>query len=124
MNYNPIEDGITHLNLYSKANTELGRFCSHFSYSPIETEDGHFDSMEGYWGWLGLSEDNPEREALRYLSGYQAKKYKEDLKKQGDKGRFDSEFARKIKDANHLKFQTPQAKELLNQNKELISLPL
>lgn len=124
INYNPLEDGITHLNAYSNANTELGRFCSNFAYCPIETEDGHFDSVEGYWGWLGVFESNPQRDELRNLSGYQAKLFKDKLFANGDIGRKDPEFQRKIRDAIHIKFQTKQARDLMNKYKELLSLPL
>lgn len=122
--YNPLEDGITHLNTYSKGNTELGRFCSNFAYCPIETEDGHFDSIEGYWGWLGVSESNAQRDELRNLSGYKAKMFKDNLIAGGNPGRKDAEFQRKIRDAIHIKFQTKQARDLMNKNKELLSLPL
>ena len=124
MQYNPKEDGKTHLNLYSKANTELGKFCSNFAYCPIETIDGHFDSIEGYWGWLSISENNPQREAFRKLSGFAAKKLKDDLYKEGDPGRFDDNFQKKIREAIHLKFQTKEARELMYKHRDLISLPL
>lgn len=121
---NPLEDGKTHLNVYSKANTELGKFCSNFAYCPIETEDGHFDSIEGYWGWLGISEDHPLREEFRHLSGPEAKLKKDNIYKQGDPGRIDPDFNRKIRDAIHLKFQTPQAIEMLSKYVDLLSLPV
>jgi hypothetical protein len=47
--YKSKDDGITHINIYSKGKTELGRWLSNFTYHPIETEDGKFDSVEGYW---------------------------------------------------------------------------
>lgn len=122
--YYPLEDGITHLNLYSKANTELGRFCSNFAKCTIETEDGHFDSIEGYWSWLSISEENENREKFRHLFGIQAKKYKDSLYKEGDPGRFDESFQEKIHKAIHLKFQTPLAQKYLNQYKEMLKLPI
>lgn len=122
--YNPIDDGITHLNAYSNGKTELGRFCSNFARCPIETEDGYFESIEGYWGWLSVSEGNPTREEFRNLCGYEAKKKKEDAFQQGDPGRFEPEFQRKIRDAIHAKFQTTQGMEILKHNKELLSLPI
>lgn len=65
----PAKDGIDHINIYSKAATELGRFLSNFAYSPIEVGvDGKFSSIEGYWYWL-LTGD----ERLRSKYGYQAK---------------------------------------------------
>lgn len=75
---NPEEDGVTHINIYSKAKTELGRFLSNFSYSPIITEDGQFNSLEGYWYWLGTT--HPEKDKLRKLSGFKAKQIGRDLK--------------------------------------------
>jgi hypothetical protein len=64
------KDGITHINIYSQGKTELGRFLSNFTRVSVETEDGHFESIEGYWYWLTSEDDN-----LRKLYGFQAKKY-------------------------------------------------
>lgn len=61
-------DGIDHINIYSKGKTELGRWMSNFSYSPICTEDGDFASIEGYWYWLLTG-----NEELRTMWGYRAK---------------------------------------------------
>jgi len=68
------EDGKTHINIYSKGKTELGRLLSNFAYSPFECEEGKFYSIEGYWYWLGTRD-----EVLKTLSGYQAKKYGQSL---------------------------------------------
>lgn len=69
----PSQDGITHLNVYSKGKTPLGRFLSNFAHTPIETMDGHFESVEGYIYWL-VSEGSPDREQLRSVYGFAAKK--------------------------------------------------
>lgn len=62
------EDGTDHINIYSKGKTEIGRWLSNFSESWINTENGWFRSVEGYWYWLTtLNED------LRNLSGFKAK---------------------------------------------------
>lgn len=74
----PEEDGVTHINIYSKAQTELGKFLTNFSYSPIDTEDGYFASIEAYWYWLGTT--HPEKDKLRKLSGFKAKQIGRDLK--------------------------------------------
>lgn len=66
--YDSDRDGVDHINVYSGGKTELGRFLSNFSYYPIMTEDGHFDSIEGYWYWLSCRDDR-----LRKVSGYRAK---------------------------------------------------
>jgi hypothetical protein len=117
-------DGIDHINVYSKGRTELGRFLTNFAYCPIVTEDGPFNSIEGYWGWLGLSENNPVREQLRTLYGWQAKKLKDDQYKNGDPGRFDENFEAKIAKAVLLKMHTDKAKNILRQNQALLDLPL
>jgi len=99
--YNPDEDGITHINVYSKGKTELGRFLSNFSYFPIKTEDGCFDSVEGYWYWLSCKDDN-----LRKMSGYQAKDYG---RKHGGKDWLsDDNFKRKITSAIEIKIKSNQ----------------
>ncbi|MFW6002245.1 MAG: hypothetical protein ACOCQD_02810 [archaeon] len=75
--FNCNDDGITHINIYSKGKTELGRFLSNFTYSPITLPDhGNFNSIEGYWYWLGTRD-----EKLRYLHGFAAKKYGRKLKR-------------------------------------------
>lgn len=72
-------DGVSHINIYSKGATELGRNLSNFSRSPIETVDGHFESIEGYWYWLNAGPFE-NREPLRQLCGYDAKKYGRECK--------------------------------------------
>lgn len=67
----PSDDGVTHINVYSKGRTELGRELSNFSRNPFHLEDhGHFTSVEAYWYWLktGKQHDN-----LRRLYGQSAK---------------------------------------------------
>lgn len=69
----PNKDGIDHINIYSKANTQLGRLLSNWAHIPFEhPEDGHFHSVEGYWYWLKL-EGHPRRDELRALYGFRAK---------------------------------------------------
>ncbi len=110
-------DGIHFVNVYSRGVTDLGKFLSNFSYSPINTEDGNFKSIEGYWYYLGT--DNPEREKLRDLFGYRAKEFGRILK---SKDWQDSdEFKRKIKTAITIKLNNnPKFKEQLSN----LKLPL
>jgi hypothetical protein len=75
----PTKDGIDHINIYSKGNTDLGRLLSNFAWSPIEIEDGKFNSLEGYWYWL-LSDKDAKAEPLRKLYGYKAKEYGRQIK--------------------------------------------
>ena len=77
-NINPEQDGVDHINIYSRGKTELGRLLSNFAYLPIQTEDGIFASMEAWWYWqLGT---DPDREQLRPLWGSSAKYKGRDLK--------------------------------------------
>ena len=77
MNINElIEDGVDHINIYSKGNTVLGRFLTNFAYSPTMTSDGMFNSIEGYWQWHSNNDDT-----FRKLYGYQAKKYAKEIGK-------------------------------------------
>ena len=71
----PEDDGITHINVYSKAQTELGRWMSNFAHTPFTINDhGTFASVEGYWYWLGCRDDQ-----LRTCYGFQAKKLGREL---------------------------------------------
>jgi transposase len=70
---NQWKDGKEHVNVYSIGKTELGRFLSNFAHTPIDLPiDGHFESIEGYWHWLGTS--HPDREVLRGMYGLAAQK--------------------------------------------------
>lgn len=73
-------DGITHINIYSKGKTLLGRMLSNFYYFPFKSRDGEFCSIEGYWHWLGI-EECEEKEILRILYGYKARDVGIKLKK-------------------------------------------
>lgn len=63
-------DGKTHINVYSKGKTLIGRLLSNFALTPfVHPEDGEFNSVEGYWYWLGCKD-----ERLRAVHGFEAKK--------------------------------------------------
>lgn len=66
----PEEDGHTHINVYSKGRTTLGRALSNFARRPFEhPRHGHFESIEGLWYWLSVRDDR-----LRSAYGFDAKK--------------------------------------------------
>lgn len=71
----PKQDGVTHINVYSKGLTELGRYLSNFSECNIQTEDGPFRTVEGYWYWLACQD-----ERLRSTDGWGSKKLGRDLR--------------------------------------------
>jgi len=66
---NDIHDGAAWVNIYSRGKTKLGRMLSNFSNYPVDTIDGTFQSVEGYWYWLSCGDDR-----LKTASGYEAKK--------------------------------------------------
>ena len=75
---NEFKDGANHINVYSKGETELGRWLSNFAHTPIDVPgDGLFESVEGYWYWLKHKDDR-----LRRLYGWEAKKFGNELSKQ------------------------------------------
>jgi hypothetical protein len=103
-------DGVTHINIYSKGNTDIGRYLSNFAHTPIELKhDGYFASIEAYWYWLLTGDDD-----LRLMHGFSAKAAgKTALEKQ--KARIDSEseeFKEKIKHALDVKFKSHSKKFL------------
>ena len=90
----PNLDGISHVNIYSQGKTQIGRMLSNFYHYKILTSDGYFNSVEGYWYWLGIN-DCKEKEILRDLFGYQAKKKGNELK-QHFGNRTEEDFENKI----------------------------
>lgn len=81
MAINPKLDGIDHVNMYSKGNTNLGRFLTNFAHTPIDLEDGHFESIEAYWYWLSIPAYAPERDILAGMYGWKAKDMGRKLRK-------------------------------------------
>ena len=101
IDYNPKDDGVTHINIYSKGKTELGRLLSNFGHTPFKHPTyGFFSSIEAFWYWLSLGESNDN---LRSLYGYQAKKegaaLRVALEKQGNKPPRIEDFKAEIKKA-------------------------
>lgn len=69
--WNPEEDGITHINIYSKGATSLGRWLSNFTHSVFTHPTyGEFHSIEGFWYWLKTGK---QHDSLRTAHGWQAK---------------------------------------------------
>lgn len=94
--YEPNDDGVTHINIYSKAKTELGRMLSHFYSAVVEVpEFGSFDNMECFWQYLSTG---CQYEMLRHLTGVEAK-----MRSKGFPKVFRDDFMEQIKAANRLK---------------------
>lgn len=117
---NPSEEGITHINVYSKSNLEIGRMLSNFYKFEIDTDDGVFLSVEAYWHYLSISNEFNERNELKSLYGYEAKHEGSKLIKKF--GRVtDQNFETKISKAIFQKFL--KNKDMLLENEKYLSLP-
>lgn len=68
--YNVEDDGVTHINVYSKGRTALGRFLSNFAFTPFVCSRGEFTSIEGLWYYAATGFQHEE---LRILFGAEAK---------------------------------------------------
>jgi len=52
--YLPADDGISHINAYSRSNTVLGRWLSNFASTQVELEFGVFASLEALYHYLKI----------------------------------------------------------------------
>lgn len=113
--FQPEDDGVTHINVYSKGKTELGRLLSNFAHTPFEHyKHGHFSSVEAYWYWLSTGMRHDE---LRGLHGFDAKRVGTAL--HGDNGEITrveiKNFNAMIKQAILQKIeQNPKLRDLLH----------
>lgn len=113
---NPNEDGLTHINIYSKGKTELGRLLSNFAHTPfVHPKYGKFASIEGFWYWITTDSRNPLRDNLRLFWGWKAKEAGRELRGlDWPKGK---NFEAEIKIAMMSKIASnPRLKELLKES--------
>lgn len=78
-------DGITHINVYSKSKSPLGRLLSNFAYTPVTIDSLLFESIESWWYWTKMNRINeaslfplfsPEQlDEIRIKVGPDAKEY-------------------------------------------------
>lgn len=71
--FNPSEDGVTHINVYTRGTTSLGRCLSNLSDCNIEHPYfGHFRNLEGLWFYMktGFVDDS-----FRILKGMHAREH-------------------------------------------------
>lgn len=80
VDYRACDDGETHINIYSKGSTELGRFLSNFTRRPVVTKYGTFQSLEGLYHFrrasdalynseVGTTKHYARLDELRHVSG-------------------------------------------------------
>lgn len=49
MGITPLNEGVNHINIYSKSNNALGKFLTNMNNYPVETPHGKFRSVESYY---------------------------------------------------------------------------
>lgn len=106
------EDGTTHINVWSRARTELGQLLSNFALLPFtHPTHGCFASVEGLWYWLATGQTHSQ---FKRLYGFSAKSLGKRLPTvQMDVDAFRSE----IKTAIRCKVeQTPRLKHLFTES--------
>ena len=69
-NYQIIDDGINHINIYSKGKTLLGQKLSNFAYTPFYGNKILFNSVEGWYYYFVTGKKHPY---LCKLYGFNAK---------------------------------------------------
>ena len=109
MIWKPIDEGIDHINIYSKSSERLGRALSNFFRAQFfHPNYGEFQSIEGFYYWLKTGKQNHE---LRFLYGFEAKKIGEEFKQIR---KVDNKFREEMEYAISLKVvQTPYIQELI-----------
>ena len=68
--FEPKNDGIDHINVYSKGKTEIGRLLSNFAHTPFVCGGKKYASVEGFWYYL---KTGCRHEHIRNIHGYLAK---------------------------------------------------
>lgn len=70
--FTPDQDGINHINVYTKSQTEIGKMLSNLSnYGFVHPEFGSFKTLEGFWFWLVTDKKHHK---LKELDGFNANK--------------------------------------------------
>lgn len=116
----PVLEGITHINVYTKSKFSLGKGLSNLANIGFNIDEHHFKSLEGFWYW---NLTGKRYEDFKNMTGFEAKKKGLVLCEQGMavKNSDEPEFQEEIKRAIRAKIR--QNPELLT---ELIksTLPL
>lgn len=73
--WKPQNDGVDHINVYSKGKTELGRALSNFAATPFHLDGVRFVSVESYWYYMILRNYPDKQKEVATLVGWKAKSY-------------------------------------------------
>lgn len=120
---NASDDGITHINVYSKGKTKLGRLLSNFADTPFVLDGVRFASVESFWYYTKMINENKhaqvfsteEINSMAAKKGYDAKAYFRKLSK--DTKESTSPTADQLKRAYQAKLAAhPIIKQLLQEN--------
>lgn len=109
--FNPDEDGITHINAANKGKTKIGKALSNFAHYPFtHPKHGHFLCGEGYWYWLLTGKQFND---LRLVYGYAAKQMGDQYLKENPR---DTDFSEEeVEDIlEGLRCKLRQHRDLLN----------
>ena len=98
-----IEDGVDHINIYSKGKTPLGRWLSNWEWCPIEIDGTVFITVEGYWYYL-LTGQISFSKCNGYTAKIEGRKVLKNMEPLMDKN--SEEFKNKIRKAIDLKMKT------------------
>lgn len=88
----PSLDGVSHLNVWSKAKTELGRSLTNMAPIGVKIDKvGYFSSIEGYWWYVATGSIYND---FLHMTAFEARRYGLTLKRVDD-----PDFKTKIKSA-------------------------
>lgn len=87
-------EGVDHINVFSKSKTQLGRLLSNFAHTPFTVSDGSFESVESWWYWKKMININKtvlfpifteeHLSTIKNLIGKEAKEYFRSLFEDGE----------------------------------------
>lgn len=73
------QDGIDHINIYSKGATKLGRLLTNFAHTPFKYLGEEFQSVEGFWYWYLTDKKHNHLKSLHgFAAKSEGKKYRND----------------------------------------------
>lgn len=96
LKFRPEDDGVTHINIYSRSKCELGRMLSHFYAATVNHPFlGEFANMECFWHYLATG---CKHEKLRNMPAFKVKQLSKEIPKV-----IRDDFMEQIQIANELK---------------------